>query len=48
LKLDVDGHGVVSTSADATLAKATGFAITDEPAGGSIAAQGRKLLFGAY
>ncbi|MBM3760842.1 MAG: hypothetical protein FJW36_11405 [Acidobacteria bacterium] len=47
MKLDASGHGVLQSPPTAALADATGFAITDEPEGGSVVARGRKLLFGA-
>lgn len=47
LKLDERGRGYLQTAPSAALQGATGFAITDEPEGGSVVARGRKLLFGA-
>ena len=47
MKLDERGHGYLQSPATAALKDATGFAITDEPPGGSVVARGRKLLFGA-
>ena len=47
MKLDSQGRGFLQSPASALLKDATGFAITDEPLGGSVVARGRKLLFGA-
>jgi hypothetical protein len=47
LKLDARGDAFLSSPVLNALKDATGFAITDEPAGGSVVAQGKKLLFGA-
>jgi hypothetical protein len=47
LKLDGRGDAFLSSPVAGALKDATGFAITDEPAGGSVVARGRKLLFGA-
>lgn len=47
MKLDDQGRGILQSPPTAALKDATGFAITDEPPGGSVVARGRKLLFGA-
>ena len=47
MKLDSQGRGYLQSPPSAALKDATGFAITDEPQGGSVVARGRKLLFGA-
>ena len=47
IQLDGQGHGFLQSAASSALKDATGFAITDEPVGGSVVARGRKLLFGA-
>lgn len=47
MKLDAQGRGYLQSPPTAALKDATGFAITDEPQGGSVVARGRKLLFGA-
>ncbi len=47
MKLDDQGRGYLQSPPTAALRDATGFAITDEPEGGSVVARGRKLLFGA-
>lgn len=47
MKLDEQGRGYLQSPPTAALQNATGFAITDEPEGGSVVARGRKLLFGA-
>jgi anti-sigma-K factor RskA len=47
ITLQQDGKGVLFAPPSGDLAEVTALAITDEPAGGSVAARGRKLLFGA-
>lgn len=47
IKLQDDGKGTLFAPPSADLAEVTALAITDEPAGGSVAARGKKLLFGA-
>lgn len=47
LRLDGAGKGFLAAKPSAALEGATGFALTDEPAGGSVSARGKKLLFGA-
>lgn len=47
LHLDGAGKGFLVAKPSAALDGATGFALTDEPAGGSVSARGKKLLFGA-
>lgn len=42
-----DGHALYETRVEGQAARVTGFALTDEPLGGSQAARGRKLLFGS-
>jgi len=44
---DGAGGGILVAPPSQSLSLATGFAITDEPAGGSTVAKGHKLLFGA-
>jgi anti-sigma-K factor RskA len=46
ITLQDDGKGVLFAPPSSDLAEVTALAITDEPAGGSVAARGRKLLFG--
>jgi hypothetical protein len=47
IKLDAQGRGFLQSPPTPALNDATGFAITDEPPGGSVVARGHKLLFGA-
>jgi anti-sigma-K factor RskA len=47
LKTDTTGSGFLYAPPGQDLRQLTGLAITDEPKGGSVAAQGHKLLFGA-
>lgn len=47
MKTDSAGRGILQSPPTAALRDATGFAITDEPPGGSVVARGKKLLFGA-
>lgn len=47
LQTDTQGRGILFAGSSDNLKDATGFAITDEPEGGSVSARGRKLLFGA-
>ncbi|MCX6611586.1 MAG: anti-sigma factor [Acidobacteria bacterium] len=47
MKLDAQGRGFLQSPPTPALNDATGFAITDEPPGGSVIARGHKLLFGA-
>jgi hypothetical protein len=47
MQTDAAGGGILLAGPSANLNQLTGFAITDEPAGGSVTAQGHKLLFGA-
>ncbi|MEO8659081.1 MAG: anti-sigma factor [Bryobacteraceae bacterium] len=47
LATDGSGGGILYAAPSESLTVATGFAITDEPAGGSVSAKGHKLLFGA-
>jgi hypothetical protein len=47
IKLDEQGRGFLQSPPTVALRDATGFAITDEPEGGSVVARGKKLLFGA-
>lgn len=47
MKLDEQGRGFLQSPPTLALRDATGFAITDEPEGGSVVARGKKLLFGA-
>jgi hypothetical protein len=47
ITLENDGKGTLFAPPSADLAEVTALAITDEPAGGSVAARGKKLLFGA-
>jgi hypothetical protein len=47
LEIDGQGSGILLNAGPGILNQVTGFAITDEPAGGSVKAQGHKLLFGA-
>ncbi len=47
IKLDEQGRGFLQSPPTLALRDATGFAITDEPEGGSVVARGKKLLFGA-
>jgi hypothetical protein len=47
LATDGSGGGILYVPPSESLTVATGFAITDEPAGGSVTAKGHKLLFGA-
>jgi hypothetical protein len=47
LQTDTQGRGILFAGSSDNLRDATGFAITDEPEGGSVSARGRKLLFGA-
>ncbi len=47
IKLDSQGRGFLQSPPTPALNDATGFAITDEPVGGSVVARGHKLLFGA-
>jgi anti-sigma-K factor RskA len=47
LRIDSMGEGYLYTSSAQSLQQLSALAITDEPKGGSISAQGRKLLFGS-
>lgn len=47
LETDASGHGVLLANPSVALTGLTAFSVTDEPAGGSTLAKGRKLLFGA-
>lgn len=47
MKIDAQGRGFLQAPPTPALNDATGFAITDEPPGGSVVARGHKLLFGA-
>jgi hypothetical protein len=47
VQTDASGGGILLAPPSPDLGLVTGFAITDEPAGGSSKAQGHKLLFGA-
>jgi hypothetical protein len=47
IRLDATGSGFLAAKPSAALEGVTGFALTDEPAGGSVIARGKKLLFGA-
>ncbi len=47
MKIDAQGRGFLQSPPTPALIDATGFAITDEPPGGSVVARGHKLLFGA-
>jgi anti-sigma-K factor RskA len=46
VNLDREGHGLLFAPPGDDLEQVTGFAITDEPEGGSVVARGRKLLAG--
>ncbi len=45
---DAGGRGLLISNPGTELDQVTGFAITDEPRGGSIVARGRKLLVGTH
>ncbi len=47
ISLQEDGKGILFAPPRPELAEVTALAITDEPAGGSVSARGKKLLFGA-
>jgi len=47
MTLQDDGKGMLFAPPSPDLAEVTALAITDEPAGGSVSARGKKLLFGA-
>lgn len=47
LTTNASGQALLATSFEGQASNITGFAITDEPKGGSVVAQGRKLLFGS-
>ena len=47
MTLQDDGKGMLFAPPSPELAEVTALAITDEPAGGSVSARGKKLLFGA-
>jgi anti-sigma-K factor RskA len=48
MKTDASGGGFLYVPAEQDLQQLTALAITDEPKGGSVAARGHKLLFGAF